>query len=884
MHFINLVKNIQNDVAYSIKNFSLTLNRILTNYILIFLRQKSVYSNIMKAKLIKNNRSIFLLIVIIVILISFYVRLLPYQPTINNTIADNKNQDSGNLKSSGYWNLTNSYIYIDDNGLNGITWAEAESEPWCSGSGTWGDPYIIENVINYDTGMMGGGSAVASISIKYSEKPFIIRNCTLLNSHDGIELYAVKHGTLINNTLSGNINGIRLGNSENITMRDNILNNNAHGIYSLGSDNNYRIINNTIFYNYVAGISLRSAININITDNKMIGIGDYINNMAGGVWIWGGRNLIIKNNIIVNSSDEGIVFLGGAFNNNNQIFNNVIKGSGTQGIYTDDSNRLIIWNNTIIDSIDCGIQIEKSTYGNNNTISNNSIIGSGINGIYTLDSSDNIISNNSIINSGSNGIYIQEGANNIISNNNASDNNLDGLVLFYTSYNNISNNIFFNNTKSGTKIDYSDFNQLWKNQFINNVLYGVKMVGSWSVNNILYQNYFIGNTQNTYDSGSFININYWNKSNIGNFWDDYLGEDYNDDEIGDTPYEINTIYTTGVMDYWPIWDDGPTIIVKSPQNNDVYSHPPSYVVECYDPGLDMMWYTVNHSNIKYFIFDNGSIDFDIWKDLSEGNVSLRFYGNDTDGYIYFKEIMVVKDNSSPIITIFAPLNGSLFGINAPTFNISIIDPALNLKWYTLNDGNLTYIFSNSTGTINQSAWESVPEGNVNITFYANDLAGSSSFEVLTLTKDISPPQINVISPKNGVYCNITAPNFTVRIDDLNLASMWYTIDNGIHNISFSTNFTINQAPWETIWNASSHNGVIIIRIYAKDHAENLNFEDISLIKFAPNEENENDESPVDNAILGYELTILFSVILGTSLILIKKLKSNRKFIRKKFTK
>ena len=824
---------------------------------------------------------LYLLVPLVLFNVIYSYSLNQYKFEIRD-IADNKSQDSRNLKSSGYWNLTNSYIYIDDSGLTGdsITWAEAELEPWCSGSGIWGNPYIIENVINYDTGKTGGGSVVASITIEKSDKPFIIRNCTLLNSSTGIQLYGVKNGTLINNTLSGNINGIRLYHSENNTIRENTLNDNAHGIYSSVSNSILRLINNTIFYNDVAGISLKSASSTNITDNRIIGIGDLIDVMAGGIRVYGSSNLIIKNNIIINSSDEGIVFPGGV-GNNNQIINNTIKGSGTQGIYIDGAGNNIIWNNSIIDSIDCGIQIVKSVYGNNNNITNNSIIRSGTNGIYTLDSSNNRISNNSIIKSGSNGIYVQDGSNSTISYNNISDSNLDGLLLISSYYNNISNNAFSNNTKSGTKIRNSYLNQLWENRFINNELYGVMISGTQSINNILYLNKFIGNTQNTYDDGSSItDLNYWNNSNAGNFWDDYLGEDYNDDEIGDTPYEINTPYTVPiVMDYLPIWDDGPTIIVKSPQNYDVYLDPPSFEVECYDPGLDMMWYTVNQSNIKYFIFDNASIDFNIWKDLSEGNVSLRFYGNDTDGNIYFKEITVIKDNSSPIITIFAPFNGSIFGINAPPFNISIIDPALNLKWYTLNDGNLTYIFSNSTGAINQSAWELVPEGNVNITFYANDLGGSSSFEVLTLTKDISPPQITVISPKDGVYCNKTAPSFIVEVEDLNLASMWYTIDNGVHNISFSTSFTINQESWETIWNVTSHNDEIIIRIYAKDHAANLKFEDVSLFKFAPNEDNENNGSPVDNAILGYELTILFSVILGTSLILIKKLKSNRKFTK-----
>ena len=43
---------------------------------------------------------------------------------------------------------------IDDTGAGDYTWAQAAAEDWCYGSGTWSNPYIIENVI-IDAGSSG---------------------------------------------------------------------------------------------------------------------------------------------------------------------------------------------------------------------------------------------------------------------------------------------------------------------------------------------------------------------------------------------------------------------------------------------------------------------------------------------------------------------------------------------------------------------------------------------------------------------------------------------------------------------------------------------------------------------------------------------------------
>jgi len=64
-------------------------------------------------------------------------------------------------------------------------------------------------------------------------------------------------------------------------------------------------------------------------------------------------------------------------------------------------------------------------------------------------------------------------------------------------------------------------------------------------------------------------------------------------------------------------------------------------------------------------------------------------------------------------------------------------------WYSLNGGN-NITFTGFTGTINQTLWDALPEGNIIIKFYANDTLGRLGFQEVTVVKTISqsnPPGI-----------------------------------------------------------------------------------------------------------------------------------------------
>jgi parallel beta-helix repeat protein len=129
-------------------------------------------------------------------------------------------------------------------------------------------------------------------------------------------------------------------------------------------------------------------------------------------------------------------------------------------------------------------------------------ISSG-NGISVWRSGNNTITVNNIASNGGDGIYLEDSSNTVITNNNIASNNQRGIHLKSSNDNNIYLNNFVNNS---------------------NNIYSYESANFWnSPSELTY----------TYNGGQYTNY-------LGNYWDDYIGSDANNDGIGDTPYPINS--------------------------------------------------------------------------------------------------------------------------------------------------------------------------------------------------------------------------------------------------------------------------------------------------------------------------------------------------------
>ncbi len=240
-------------------------------------------------------------------------------------------------------------IHIDGNS----GWVAFKAAGNCTGNGTYYDPYLIEDLI-IDTGGFGIG-----ILIENSDFYFRIENCTIYNSggvlNAGIHLLDVINGQLIDNNCSNNWAGIYLRSCSNSNISGNIVNDNNDGIASIASD--------------------RTTISDNSANN----------NIRGGIFIYGGDDIMVLRNI-ANGNDKGISLF---FNNDNTTVSSNKAYNNSFGIHLEKSNNTIISDNTAINN-SYGIYLEKSNFNN---ISRNNLMGNE-NCIYEDNCKGNIFEDN----------------------------------------------------------------------------------------------------------------------------------------------------------------------------------------------------------------------------------------------------------------------------------------------------------------------------------------------------------------------------------------------------------------------------------------------------------------------------------------------------------
>lgn len=99
-------------------------------------------------------------------------------------------------------------------------------------------------------------------------------------------------------------------------------------------------------------------------------------------------------------------------------------------------------------------------------------------------------------------------------------------------------------------------------------------------------------------------------------------------------------------------------------------------------------------------------------------------------------------------------------------------------------------------------------------------------EIENFAVDTEIPELLVHSPNQNDIFGLISPKFNVSIIDENLVSSWYTLDNGITNISFTaTEGYIDQDAW-----SAASNGAINITFYVKDIGDHLIHKEITVIK------------------------------------------------------
>ena len=183
---------------------------------------------------------------------------------------------------------------------------------------------------------------------------------------------------------------------------------------------------------------------------------------------------------------------------------------------------------------------------------------------------------------------------------------------------------------------------------------------------------------------------------------------------------------------------------------------------------------------------------------------------------------VSNDIIDPIVEIINPSEDQLFGSDAPSFTLQITEEDIDSRWYTIDSS--TFIITGSSGTINETVWDSLSSETIDISFYVNDTNGNRGSAVIQVRKDIIPPTISINTPTVNQEFE-TIPSFDVNFTDTHLDSMWYTIEGGYHIPLISGTGTVDETAWNDL-----DEGAVTIRFYANDTVGNESYKDIIVVK------------------------------------------------------
>ncbi len=302
-----------------------------------------------------------------------------------------------------------------------------------------------------------------------------------------ITIIGTKYGAVIKGDNKGKVITI---NSSNVVLKNLTITNSGNRMENLDSAivmNKVKNceINNCKILNSLYGIDMIMVENSIISNNYITSKKNDISLRGDALKIWYSNNNIIKNNIIENSRDVTLTY-----SNNNKLINNTFKNNRF-GLHISLSKENLVQNNTYkYNSVAIMLMGAKDTKIINNHIKSSkgaAGIGIVIMGVSNLHFEKNTVSYNA------QGIYID------------SKNTEEGMQRYIK-----NNEISYN----GEAIHFHE--AIKNNTITNNKIFG-------NIDDI------VKDVRGIFTSTNIIEYNYWDR---------YAGFDRNNDNIGDTPYQV----------------------------------------------------------------------------------------------------------------------------------------------------------------------------------------------------------------------------------------------------------------------------------------------------------------------------------------------------------
>ena len=274
-----------------------------------------------------------------------------------------------------------------------------------SGSGTEGDPYLVENLnITTDAGCVNVTNTTKHFEIRDCffasvSTPALygvnlrnvtngaVRNCIIRGINMGIACYRFNNSIISDNTIFNCSAGIQADSISNVTISGNTVYNNLHGMgFSLTI--NCDVVHNTVFNCTLGGVHL-----LNVDTNISRFAHNTIHSIKGSHWMESGILMagspgwiVEENTLYDNYWSISAVWVEDCFVKNNDISNS------TMGIDAYNVNSSVFEGNTFSD---CGSAMNFHDC-NDCVLSENALSGIDYRGIGILDSTQFNVTGNSL--------------------------------------------------------------------------------------------------------------------------------------------------------------------------------------------------------------------------------------------------------------------------------------------------------------------------------------------------------------------------------------------------------------------------------------------------------------------------------------------------------
>ncbi len=450
-----------------------------------------------------------------------------------------------------------------------------------------------------------------------------------------------------------------------------------------------------------------------------------------------------------------------------------------------------------------GLHIQNTTNG---LISNNQFFNNGI-GVYLYNCSKNTVSGNTVYENFNYGIYLDSSNSNEISGNTVYNHSKSNIYLLSSNHTTLSSNTIYDSKEHGIILDGSEKCTISNNHIFDNLLYGISLkwdLGNWwsDHNNITENTIYHNNKSGIIIDNGCIDIN---------IWDNYI---YDHTIHG---IFIKVGYLSDIYGNW-IYDNKETGInsTATSQFNSFYENVfvrnKKHAVD-YGNGND--W---NSTTIGNYWDNHTGPDTSPHDGIVDGQYNITGTANSID-------YLPIAEDGAPRVNILSPNAGDLYNESAPSFSITITEDYLVSAWYTVNNSPTTYPLSNLIGTIDQTAWNALFDGNVSLKFYASDLAGHTGSAEVIVEKDGHAPVITIHSPTSGSEFGETPPFFNITVSEPNLDTIWYTLEGSYKTIVDVLVWNVSRGVWAYI-----PPGTATITIHANDTLGHYSSQSVTLTK------------------------------------------------------